>query len=433
MEPLKLEGMSLLNYVLSVSRQMAGMRSLEPLLSYTVDEVLKLVGAERGYIILKQLDGTLDVKTMRDKDGNNLTGAADKISHSIFEEVVHSGSSLVLGNALTNPRFGKARSVMYLQLRSIMCAPLITRDSVIGAVYVENRAVRGRFREADVAPLELLANQAAVAIENADLIENLETLNERLRVLDDLKSNFILLVSHELRTPLTVVTTYSQLMEAVIEQNDLAALHPQLTRTKDNLRDAIQRMRQTVEEIIHVFRISSGRLKLAGQQTDLGSIVNQVTDDLAPTCADRDLTVRVQDMDELPLVMADSRQLVTVFTNIIGNAVKYTPDGGEIHVYGRSLDNAVEISIRDTGIGIPIAEQKSVFDLFHTLGSLKNHSTSKSAFGGGGFGLGLPIAKGIIEVHGGSIRLESPGHDPDTLPGTICTVTLPFNAETNDK
>ncbi|MCP5100721.1 MAG: GAF domain-containing protein, partial [Chloroflexi bacterium] len=128
MNSLTLKGAELLDYVLSVSRQMTEMHSLDPLLSYTIDEVLKLVGAEQGYIILKQPDSTLDVKLMRDKEGNTLSTDADEISHSIFEEVVHSGSSLVLNDASTDPQFGQAQSVMILQLRSIMCAPLITRN-----------------------------------------------------------------------------------------------------------------------------------------------------------------------------------------------------------------------------------------------------------------------------------------------------------------
>ncbi len=126
---------------------------------------------QSGDIILKQLDGTLNVKVMRDKNGNNLTSSADEISHSIFEEVVQTGTSLVLSDALTDPRFRQAHSVTYLQLRSIMCAPLVTRNHIIGVAYVENRSVHDRFRQDDIAPLELLATQAAVAIENADLAD----------------------------------------------------------------------------------------------------------------------------------------------------------------------------------------------------------------------------------------------------------------------
>ncbi|MCP4417450.1 MAG: HAMP domain-containing histidine kinase [Chloroflexi bacterium] len=408
------------------------MHSLEPLLSYTIDEVLKLVGAEQGYIILKQPDGTLDVKVMRDKEGNTLSTDADEISHSIFEEVVHGGSSLVLNDALTDPQFGQAQSVMILQLRSIMCAPLITRNHTIGAIYVENRSIRGRFRQDDVAPLELLANQAAAAIENADLIENLETLNKQLRVLDDLKSNFIILISHELRTPLTAVSVYSQLMDTVIKKNDLSMQYPRLEKIKESLKTAVQRMSQTIEEIIHVFNISSGGLQLIIKKINLHDIIMQVVAEFAQPCVDRNLNISITGTDKLPSVMADSQQVLTIFSNVFGNAVKYTPEGGEIVVNGRSLNNTIEITVRDTGIGIPVTEQKNVFDLFHILGSLMNHSTSKSAFGGGGFGLGLPIAKGIIEAHGGTICLDSPGHDPETLPGTTCTITLPLVAKTND-
>ncbi len=127
-------------------------------------------------------------------------------------------------------------------------------------------------------------------------------------------------------------------------------------------------------------------------------------------CAERQPTIDITNIHALPKITADPRKLKIVFENIVGNAVKYTPDGGSIHISGHCLDdNHVEILVQDTGIGLPVDEQQRVFDMFHVLGSLNTHSTSKSAFRGGGFGLGLPIARGIVEAHNGRIRLESSG------------------------
>jgi signal transduction histidine kinase len=421
----RLEGIELLDYVLRVSRQMAESHSLAPLLAYTIDEVLTLVGAERGYIVLKKRDGSIDLRIRRDDQGHDLTGTTDEISRSILEEVVQTGKSVVLSDAMQDPQFGHAISVMTLRLRSIMCVPLITRNRTIGAIYVENRSIRGRFRETDLPPLQLFANQAAIAIENTELIENLKIANDHLTELDELKNNFILLVSHELRTPLTAVTTNAQLMNMVIEKAGLVD-DPMLSRTAVNLDRATARMQHVINEIVQFFHIATGQLELAYQKTRLQDVIVPIVNGLEKICHERTLTITVSGLHSLPTIEADAGKLKIVFQNVIGNAVKFTPDGGQISIEAACPDkNHIDIWIKDTGIGVPPAEQRRVFDIFHVLGSLKTHSTSKSAFRGGGLGLGLPIARGIVEGHQGSIRLESSGYDETLLPGTVCVVTLP--------
>lgn len=421
----RLEGIELLDFVLRVSRRMAESHSLAPLLSYTIDQVLTLVGAERGFIALNHEDGSLDFKIRRDNEGNDLPGATDEISYSVLKQVVQTGEAVVLSDAMHDPQFGTARSVMALRLRSIMCVPLITRNRIIGAIYVENRSIRGRFRETDIAPLQLFANQAAIAIENTELIENLKIANDHLTELDELKNNFIILVSHELKTPLTAVSTNAQLMNMIIEKAGLGN-DPMLSRTAANLDKATNRMRHVIDEIVQFFRIASGQLELVMNQVRLQDVIEPVVENLASVCAERHLTITVEDLHTLPKIKADACKLKIVFQNIVGNAVKYTPDGGSIHISGHCPNDAqVEILVKDSGIGVPLDQQQRVFDMFHMLGSLNNHSTSKSAFRGGGFGLGLPIARGIVEAHHGRIRLESSGYDEQLLPGTVCAVTLP--------
>lgn len=421
-------GEALLAYVLGVSRRMSGMRSLAPLLSYTIDEVLQLVGAERGYIVLVHDDGDLDFRVKRDKEGNDLPRGTDEISHSILEEVVTSSSPLVLSNAMTDPRFGQAHSVMHLKLRSVMCVPLITQNETIGAIYVENRSVRGRFRSENLPPLELMANQAAVAIENARLNDDLEIANQDLRELDQLKNNFVMLVSHELRTPLTAVNAYANLMKSVIARAT-GGPDTRVLETHERLETAVERLNKTIQEIILVFRILSGQQDLRLTQTHLYTVLEGTITRLKPVCEERNLTLKVEHLQELPPLMLDGQQLKIVFENILGNAVKFTPDGGRIEIRGALQAEGVDITISDTGIGIPQTEQRRVFDLFHVLGSLMNHSSSKHAFRGGGLGLGLPIARGIVEAHQGNIVLESPGYDLEDPPGTTVRIFLPYTLE----
>jgi diguanylate cyclase (GGDEF)-like protein len=160
--------------ILDVSRRMAERRAFAPLLAYIVDEVIKLTGAERGYVVLLRSDGSLDFRATRDQRGAEVERAQDQISTSVLKKVVETSEPLILRDAQVDPQFSAARSVMSLNLRSVMCVPLISYGKAIGAIYVENRSVRGRFKEENLVPLLLFANQSSVAIENAVQNDDLE-------------------------------------------------------------------------------------------------------------------------------------------------------------------------------------------------------------------------------------------------------------------
>lgn len=131
--------------------------------------------------------------------------------------------------------------------------------------------------------------------------------------------------------------------------------------------------------------------------------------------------------------MADEERLDQAFQNILTNAIKYTPDGGRISVDGRLLPGFVEIKVSDTGIGINAVDHDIIFEKFGRLGKVALHSSSKTNYKGGGPGLGLPITKGIIEAHGGTIWVESEGYDEVELPGTTFHILLPLQQEQPDK
>ncbi|MFN8487362.1 MAG: diguanylate cyclase [Caldilineaceae bacterium] len=166
---------SFLLHFLEVSRQMMALRAFGTLLRYIVDEAIKLTGAEYGYIVLLRPDHTLDFRVKRNRQGEEIADANDQISMTILKRVMTSAKPVVLHDAVNDPTFGISQSVKQLHLRSLMCAPLISVKGIaIGAIYVENRSVRNRFKEENLLPLVMFANQAAVAIENAALHEELE-------------------------------------------------------------------------------------------------------------------------------------------------------------------------------------------------------------------------------------------------------------------
>jgi signal transduction histidine kinase len=273
--------------------------------------------------------------------------------------------------------------------------------------------------------LELYTRRLVERLENK--IQELQDANERLRELDRMKNNFITLVSHELRTPLTLISGYAYLLKEKAEQEMGDIPTKGLRHIADGLNMGVDRLGTVINEIISVSRIASGALDLAIGPVNLGLIIKQIANELQAICAERSLTLTIADLTHLPIVEGDGGQLRAALGNVIGNAIKYTPNGGEISIAGEAMQDTVSLRIKDSGVGIPIEEQRRIFEQFHVLGAIQHHSTSKSAFQGGGLGLGLAIAKGIVEAHEGRIWVESKGHDPENPPGSIFHVLLPIH------
>lgn len=275
------------------------------------------------------------------------------------------------------------------------------------------------------AHLERHAQNLVVRLENK--INELEGANKRLRELDRLKSDFIILVSHELRTPLTLISGYAHLLDEQLKQKVELLPAEMVAGVAEGLNLGVGRMREVVNEIISVARITSGALDLVISQVKLHTIVEQIAQEYGEICERRGIKIQLGDLRNLPLIEGDEKQLRLAIDNVVGNGIKYTPDDGTIYIVGRQVDDAVDIIIRDTGIGIPVDEQRHIFEQFYVLGSIAHHSTSKSAFQGGGLGLGLAITKGIIEAHNGRIWVESERRDTHQLPGSTFHILLPIS------
>ncbi len=143
------------------------------------------------------------------------------------------------------------------------------------------------------------------------------------------------------------------------------------------------------------------------------------------------LEVRLFPGSETPL-FADSERIYQALKNLVSNAIKYTPDGGQITIDGRTMPGFIEITIADTGIGIAPENQEAIFEKFGQLGNVSLHSSGKTKFKGGGPGLGLPIARGILQAHGGTLWVESPGYDEVNCPGSTFHLLLPIRTQPGD-
>jgi signal transduction histidine kinase len=275
--------------------------------------------------------------------------------------------------------------------------------------------------------LEIYAQRLVERLENK--IYELQNANQKLRELDRMKSDFIALVSHELRTPLTLISGYAYLLKEKVDQASEGDIPGSIGHIASGLNMGVERLSQVINEIISVSRIAAGNLDLALGPVRLDQAIRPLLAEARAACEQRDIELQVCDMSELPVIEADGGQLRMALNNVIGNAVKYTGENGCITISGRAVGDAVDIAIADTGVGIPVEEQRRIFEQFHILGSIQHHSTSKSAFLGGGLGLGLAIARGIVEAHSGRIWVESEGYDPERMPGSTFHILLPLCQE----
>jgi signal transduction histidine kinase len=272
-----------------------------------------------------------------------------------------------------------------------------------------------------VVQLAWLASRAA----EAQLEEELERTRHTLAKLDRTKSDFISIAAHELKTPLTLVRGYTALLS-----NELAA-QPRLQNVLTGLDNGIQRLQAIIKDMIDVSLIDSNVFTLALQSASLPEIIQLTVNDLERDASGRRVAVAINNFpSEVNSMYLDSQRIYQVFTNLIGNAIKYTPDGGKITLDARVLPiqdlKFVEVIITDTGIGIMPDDLPHIFDKFYRVGETELHSTSKTQFKGGGPGLGLAIVKGIVEAHGGRVWAESPGYDEERCPGSIFHIMLPI-------
>lgn len=257
-------------------------------------------------------------------------------------------------------------------------------------------------------------------------IRELEKAHAELQRLDQMKTDFIILAGHELRTPLTAIYGYSQML---LSTPDIPGSPDEEGSPRHLLHQVIQatrRLNQVVDDILNVFLIEANKLELNLGPVPLHSLVQNVVRNIRNLDPGRQLTFEFEGLGTLPLIMGDAQRLFQAFWHVVSNAVKYTPDGGTIRIAGRVVDHTVHLSIQDSGIGIDPADRERIFDRFYVVEDTLLHHSSKTAFKGGGLGLGLSLARGIIEAHKGRIWIESEGRDEVRLPGTTVHILLPL-------
>jgi signal transduction histidine kinase len=397
-----------LETVLNVVRKTNTSLVLPDVLELVIDQAIRITNAERGFLMLGGEDNTLEFVMGRDRDGKPIHPENFKVSSTVLEDVFITGESICIENALNDERFERRHSVHNLELQTIMCAPLQTREETIGVIYVDSRHIQAIDKDDTLYLFEILAGEAAIAIQNARLFEDLRKTYEELKQANDqivksekmaLRGELAAEVSHELKNLVAVILLQLHSLQKSIGKGE--AQRPI---------DLINEIIQSVHKINAFSQNLLVRSSVVPQmkETDLNKLISDFVNFISVLPKYRHAKVEMNSDETLPKVKLDKEQMQQVLLNLANNAVEAFPTATiTFKTEYDVLKNLVRLTVADNGKGLdPRIKDKILVEKVTTKEN--------------GHGYGLNICRKIIEKHGGQISVES-----EPCKGTAFTMRFP--------
>ena len=454
---------------------------LHTVLDVTLQETMEVFGAERGVIHLLESEG--EVLSIVAK--HNLTDrfttvtrqrdlAADSACRIVATRQCH---------ALSDPSraaCGMAWHAREEGWQSVVGIPLFAKNRLIGVMHIMNTDKPGYMPE-DTNFFTTMGNQIGIVIEHAHLFAELnwktaeilrshrlleknsrqlalsenrlrnnlalvERANLDLERLDRMKSHFLGMISHEFKTPLTGILCSADFLRRRGREVD-----DDERRLLDIIHDGGTRLNEIISDLLKVAKLEAKASPVSKTTLHLEEILNNLLEQFAPLLRERRQRVVSRGIEDLPYFSGDRECLTDIFSRLLENAVKFTPDGGEMLISASVTDRSalagkrdilahfnpsfydkmghagyLQVEVRDSGVGIAPDERRNIFDSFYELGDIRHHTSGKDKFQGRGAGLGLTIVKGMIEAHGGMVWVESPASDASGRPGSAFFLLIPL-------
>jgi len=384
-----------LETILNIVRKINTSLELKEVLELVTDEAIRIAKAERGFLMLSSPEGKLEFVIGRNACGQSIQAESFQVSSSVLEDVFTTGESLCIENALNDERFERRQSIMNLELQTIICSPLQTHDEKIGVIYVDSKFIQAVDKEEILSLFEIMAGQAAIAIKNARLYDNLKRAYEELKQANEhiihsermaMKGELAAEVSHELKNLVAVVLLNLELMQRKAGKVSLDEINALIDKTIAGVRKI-----EGFSKSLLTRRRASAKL--------LPSSLNKVASDFVefvkflPKFKHNDVHVRLG--KDIPPVDLDIDQIHQVLLNLVNNSVEAKPTASiEIRTKYDAPSDTVLLTLKDDGPGI---DEDILDKLF-----LEKVTTKVD-----GHGYGLPICKHLIEAHGGTISVQS--------------------------
>jgi signal transduction histidine kinase len=387
--PLRLE------YLLQATRDLRNAVELESYLQLVTEAAAELTRSEGAIMLVADEEN----KVFRFMAAPSLQLDVLKslevpFASSIAGRVYQSGEPEIIMNVRKDRQYFKLmEKTTGYETRSMVVVPLIFKGNKIGILEVINRQDNGNYTEEDVAILEITAAPAAMLLYDAMLENELAKAHQEITQLDRMKSDFISIASHELRTPLGLILGHATFLREIVDEE----CYDQV----DTIIRSAGRLKEIIESLSNVDNFQSGMASLRSRMTSIKSLLLELVDAYQTEAKQKKITLHA----DLPknsdlLIVGDAEKISIAVSNLIKNSLTFTNEGGHVFVAAEQVPGYIKITVIDDGIGIPASSLSRIFERFYQV---ESHLTRKH----GGMGLGLSVAKVMVELHGGRIWVES--------------------------
>ncbi|RME75561.1 MAG: FHA domain-containing protein [Planctomycetota bacterium] len=431
-----------------LGKQANRLERLERFLPLLASLVRDAVGGDRVFVMLiDPASGDLVPRAYEGIAGGDRKG----ISSTILQQVIGERRAILTHDALTDPRFSHGESIAIMRIRGVLCVPLGVKHMVFGALYVDSFRTDHAFHTEDLRMLGVIGSQASVILRNIQLFEEQRRANaelrkaqekieawnreleqkvqqrtaeiqkqaERIKQLADLKDELLGIAAHDLRTPLTIILGYAQMLQMALEAGSFEP--EQLAPDVEAIERTALEMTNLLNDLLDVQKIEAGKIRIRVEPTDARDLASDAYRLHRLLAEAKGIALRFEVDPEAGQVLCDGRRIGQVLNNLVSNAIKFSNAGDTVTLRVTSLGGeGTEFAVEDTGQGIDPEELPRLFGRFEEI-------SSRPTGGEKSTGLGLAIAKKLLELHGSRIRVESaPGV------GSRFSFVLPLADQTSD-
>ena len=403
--------------VLKASQAISEEIVLDHLLDKLMQVLMQSAGAQTVSLILRR-DNKFVIEASASDHHKSIRqsipiSSSDQIPVSVINYVARTLDFVISGEATIESNFSNDSYIQQHMTKSLMCLPMLNQGHLIGMVYLENNLTYDAFRSDHLEILRLLCAQAAISLENAYLYEDLQQSQAREqaeRDINELKSRFISMTSHEFRTPLTAILGTTELIKHYGQAWDTDKQHSYLDRIQKN----VKHMTGMLDDVLVLSKADVGKIEFNPKPMDLTVFCHSLAEEFQLNTK-RDQTIEFAVEGENSSTCADEKILRQILSNLLSNALKYSPEESIIRFDLKLSDEEAIFYVQDQGIGIPEVDQQHLFESFHRATNVGQIQ---------GTGLGLAIVKKSVELHGGTITFDSIAEQ-----GTTFIVNLPITAK----
>jgi len=394
MTDFRVDRLTRLERLIEVSRNLNANLDLEPYLKSVIEIASELTFSQETSILEIGEEGDhLHYTAAPWYRIEKLRSLSIPLDKSIAGWVFTHGHPVVIQDAQNDPRlFKEVDRVLEFETQNIVVVPMMFKGATVGVLEAVNKLNHMNYTEEDVSTLETLAAQAAVAIQNQKLLDKSQAAYRQLLELDRMKSDFIAISSHELRIPTGLILGHASLLQ----EETTGEVKIQL----DTIVRAAAHLKDIIEDLADVDHFNTGIAKLRRRQVAIDHLIKDVVSSYQELAREHNISLRADISKANLTIDGDAHKIRIALGNLVKNALIFTDPGDRVLVTAEQIPGYVKVSVIDNGIGIPEKDQQRIFDRFYQV---ESHLTRRH----GGMGLGLSIAKGMIEMHGGRLWVDS--------------------------